>query len=194
VRAGEIDNDATLPLLARVAVSHVEAGAHLVAPSDMMDGRVGFIRSALDVAGFVQTPIMSYAAKYASAFYGPFREAAASAPAFGDRRSHQMYPANRREALREVRLDVEEGADIVMIKPALAYLDVIREVRDVVDVPVAAYSVSGEHAMLEAAALRGWLDLDAALLEMLTSIRRAGADLILTYAAPKAAHLLSHAR
>ncbi len=181
VDAGEVQNDATLPLLAQMAVSHARAGAHVIAPSDMMDGRVGAIRTALDAAGFTATPILSYAAKYASAYYGPFREAADSAPQFGDRRGYQMDPANLREALREVRLDLEEGADMVMVKPALAYLDVIRAVRESVDVPVAAYNVSGEYAMVKAAAARGWIDEERVATETLVSIRRAGADVILTY-------------
>jgi len=181
VEAGTVQNDETLPLLARMALSHARAGAHVVAPSDMMDGRVGAIRSALDAGGFADTPILSYAAKYASAFYGPFREAADSAPQFGDRRGYQMDPANVREALREVRLDVEEGADMVMVKPALPYLDVIRAVREQFDRPVAAYNVSGEYAMVKAAAARGWVDEDRMMREILTSIRRAGADVILTY-------------
>jgi porphobilinogen synthase len=178
---GEVRNDPTLELLARMAVSHARAGAHLVAPSDMMDGRVGAIRNGLDAAGFPETPILSYAAKYASAFYGPFREAADSAPQFGDRRGYQMDPANVREALREVRLDVEEGADMVMVKPALAYLDVIRAVKEAFDRPVAAYNVSGEYAMVKAAAARGWVDEERIVKETLTAIRRAGADVILTY-------------
>ena len=177
----EIDNDATLELLAGQALSHVRAGADLVAPSDMMDGRVARIREALDSEGFSRIPIMSYAAKYASAFYGPFREAVQSAPAFGDRRSHQMDPANVREALREVVLDVEEGADIIMVKPAMAFMDVISRVRAAVDLPVAAYNVSGEYAMVKAAAEKGWIDEKAVVLELLTGIKRAGADLILTY-------------
>jgi porphobilinogen synthase len=177
----EVRNDPTLELLARMAVSHARAGAHVVAPSDMMDGRVSALRGGLDASGFTDTPILSYAAKYASAFYGPFREAADSAPQFGDRRSYQMDPANVREALKEVRLDVDEGADIVMVKPALPYLDVIRAVRDAVDRPVAAYNVSGEYAMVKAAAARGWVDEKAIVLETLTGIRRAGADVILTY-------------
>jgi porphobilinogen synthase len=181
VEDGEVQNDATLALLAKMAVSHARAGAHLVAPSDMMDGRVGAIRKALDEAGYASLPILSYAAKYASAFYGPFREAADSAPQFGDRRGYQMDPANVREALREVRLDVEEGADIVMVKPALPYLDVIRAVAEKSDRPVAAYNVSGEYAMVKAAAARGWVDEDRLMREILTSIRRAGADVILTY-------------
>jgi len=181
VADGEVKNDPTLDLLAGMAVSHARAGAHVVAPSDMMDGRVGAIRKALDGAGFADTAILSYAAKYASAYYGPFREAADSAPQFGDRRGYQMDPANVREALREVRLDVEEGADIVMVKPALAYLDVIRAVRDAFDRPVAAYNVSGEYAMVKAAAARGWIDEERVVKETLVSIRRAGADVILTY-------------
>src|SRR5262249_49282611 len=181
VEGGEVKNDPTLALLARMAVSHARAGAHVVAPSDMMDGRVAAIRRALDADGFADTPILSYAAKYASAFYGPFREAADSAPQFGDRRGYQMDPANVREALREVRLDVEEGADMVMVKPALAYLDVIRAVRETFDRPVAAYNVSGEYAMVKAAAARGWIDEERIVKETLTAIRRAGADVILTY-------------
>jgi porphobilinogen synthase len=181
VEEAEVKNDPTLDLLARMAVSHARAGAHLVAPSDMMDGRVGAIRKGLDAAGFTDLPILSYAAKYASAFYGPFREAAGSAPQFGDRRGYQMDPANVREALREVRLDVEEGADMVMVKPALPYLDVIRAVRERFDRPVAAYNVSGEYAMVKAAAQRGWVDEERIVKETLVSIRRAGADVILTY-------------
>jgi len=181
VEGGEVKNDPTLELLARMAVSHAKAGAHVVAPSDMMDGRVGAIRRALDQSGFADIAILSYAAKYASAFYGPFREAADSAPQFGDRRGYQMDPANVREALKEVRLDVEEGADVVMVKPALPYLDVIRAVRERFDRPVAAYNVSGEYAMVKAAAARGWVDEERLTKEILTSIRRAGADVILTY-------------
>jgi porphobilinogen synthase len=181
VEQGEVQNDPTLELLSRMAVSHAKAGAHVVAPSDMMDGRVGAIRDALDAAGFAGLPILSYAAKYASAFYGPFREAADSAPQFGDRRGYQMDPGNVREALREVRLDVEEGADILMVKPALPYLDVIRAVKESVDRPVAAYNVSGEYAMVKAAAAKGWVDEERMMREILTSIRRAGADVILTY-------------
>jgi porphobilinogen synthase len=181
VADGEVQNDPTLELLARMALSHARAGAQLVAPSDMMDGRVGAIRRALDSEGRADVAILSYAAKYASAFYGPFREAADSAPQFGDRRGYQMDPANLREALREVRLDVEEGADIVMVKPALPYLDVIRAVRERVDRPLAAYNVSGEYAMVKAAAQRGWVDERRIVLETLTAIRRAGADIILTY-------------
>jgi porphobilinogen synthase len=181
VEQGEVQNDPTLELLSKMAVSHAKAGAHVVAPSDMMDGRVGAIRDALDAAGFAGLPILSYAAKYASAFYGPFREAADSAPQFGDRRGYQMDPGNVREALREVRLDVEEGADILMVKPALPYLDVIRAVKESVDRPVAAYNVSGEYAMVKAAAAKGWVDEERMMREILTSIRRAGADVILTY-------------
>jgi porphobilinogen synthase len=181
VENNEVQNDPTLALLARMAISHAKAGAHIVAPSDMMDGRVGAIREGLDEAGYESLPILSYAAKYASAFYGPFREAADSAPQFGDRRGYQMDPANVREALREVSLDVEEGADIVMVKPALPYLDVIRAVAETSDRPVAAYNVSGEYAMVKAAAARGWVDEDRMMREILTSIRRAGADVILTY-------------
>jgi len=181
VEDGEVQNDATLELLARMAVSHARAGAHVLAPSDMMDGRVAAIRRALDGEGFSERAILSYAAKYASAYYGPFREAAGSAPQFGDRRGYQMDPANAREALREVRLDVEEGADAVMVKPALAYLDVIRAVRERFDRPVAAYNVSGEYAMVKAAAERGWVDEERIVKETLTAIRRAGADIILTY-------------
>jgi porphobilinogen synthase len=190
VEQGGVVNDATLPLLARAAVSHARAGTDLVAPSDMMDGRVGAIREALDEAGLGETAILSYAAKYASAFYGPFREAAGSTPQFGDRRAYQMDPANAEEALREIALDIEEGADIVMVKPALAYLDVIRRAKDAFPVPIAAYNVSGEYAMIEAAAARGWIDRERAILETLTSIRRAGASIILTYHAREAARLL----
>ncbi len=185
--AGEVDNDATLALLAREAVSHAEAGADIIAPSDMMDGRVAMIRIALDAAGFEQVPIMSYAAKYASAFYGPFREAAESTPAFGDRRSYQMDPANAREALREVRLDVAEGADILMVKPAGAYLDIIAAVKQDTGLPLAAYQVSGEYSMIKAAAERGWIDGERAMLESLVAIVRAGADLVITYFAIDAA-------
>ncbi len=186
-----IDNDATLEVLARMALSHAEAGADMVAPSDMMDGRVGAIRSALDGAGFSHLPIMAYSAKHASAFYGPFREAAESPPAFGDRRTYQMDPANANEALREVALDIEEGADIVMVKPALAYLDIIWRVKERFGVPVAAYNVSGEFAMVKAASARGWLEEQPIVLEILTSIKRAGADLILTYFAPDVARWLA---
>ncbi|MDR7523099.1 MAG: porphobilinogen synthase [Armatimonadota bacterium] len=190
VVGGEVDNDATLELLARTAVSHAAAGADFVAPSAMMDGQVGAIREALDAAGWTEVAVMAYAAKHASAFYGPFREAAASAPQFGDRRSYQMDPANLREALREIALDVEEGADVVMVKPALAYLDVIRAAREATMLPLAAYWVSGEYAMLKAAAAQGWLDERRATLEVLTAIRRAGADIIITYAASDAARWL----
>jgi porphobilinogen synthase len=187
----DVDNDATLEWLAAGAVSHARAGADVVAPSDMMDGRVAAIREALDGAGFENTPILSYAAKYASVFYGPFREAAESAPQFGDRRSYQMDPANGREALREIELDLEEGADMIMVKPAMPYLDIIRQARDRFSAPLGAYQVSGEFSMIVAAAQNGWLDLDRAILESLTSIRRAGADFILTYFAPRAAQLLA---
>lgn len=180
VESGEVLNDPTLELLSRAAVSHARAGADMVAPSDMMDGRVGAIRSALDAEGFEGTPIMSYAAKYASAFYGPFRDAADSAPSFGDRRGYQMDPANGDEAIREIRADLEEGADIVMVKPALAYLDIIRRAREAFDVPLAAYHVSGEYAAIMAAIERGWLDAGA-MFEALTSIHRAGADVIISY-------------
>ena len=190
VKAQDVDNDATLNILAKEAVSHARAGADIVAPSDMMDGRVGVIRQALDAEGFPHVPILAYAAKFASGFYGPFREAAESTPQFGDRRSYQMDPANGNEALREVALDIEEGADMVMVKPALPYLDIIRRVRERFDVPVAAYHVSGEYAMLKAAALNGWLDEERVMLEALTGIKRAGADLILTYYAKDAARLL----
>ena len=186
----EVANDPTVEQLARAALSHAAAGADIVAPSDMMDGRVGRIRESLDGAGFSHVAIMSYAAKYCSAFYGPFREAADSTPAFGDRRSHQMDPANQVEALREVELDLEEGADIIMIKPALPYLDVIARVKDEFGVPTAAYHVSGEYAMLKAAARNGWIDEPRAMMETLTCIRRAGADIIITYYAREAARLL----
>jgi len=181
VEGEEVRNDPTLDLLGRMAVVHARAGAHVIAPSDMMDGRVGAIRNALDGAGFADVTLLSYAAKYASGFYGPFREAADSTPQFGDRRAYQMDPANAREALKEVALDLEEGADMVMVKPALSYLDVIRQVRDRFDVPVAAYNVSGEYAMVKAAAERGWIDEARVATEILTSIHRAGADVILTY-------------
>jgi porphobilinogen synthase len=187
---GDVDNDATLEILAKSAVSHAKAGADIVAPSDMMDGRVGAIRKGLDRAGYEGVPILSYAAKYASAFYGPFRDAADSAPSFGDRRSYQMDPPNAREALREVSLDVLEGADMVMVKPALAYLDIVRRVREAFDLPVAAYHVSGEYSMVKAAAKLGWLDGDRAMMEVLVAIRRAGADLVITYAAKDAAKAL----
>ncbi|MBV8705761.1 MAG: porphobilinogen synthase [Acidobacteriaceae bacterium] len=191
VKNGDVDNDETLHWLAKTAVSHAEAGADVVAPSDMMDGRVDAIRNALDRAGFVNTPILSYAAKYASVFYGPFREAAESAPQFGDRRSYQMDPSNAREALREITLDLEEGADMIMIKPAMPYLDIIREARMQFDVPIGAYQVSGEFSMIMAAGEKGWLDLDRTVIESLTSIRRAGADFTLTYFAKRAAKLLA---
>jgi porphobilinogen synthase len=187
---GVVDNDATLELLARTAVSQAEAGADAVAPSDMMDGRVGALRAALDDHGLAETPIIAYSAKFASAFYGPFREAADSAPQTGDRRGYQMDPANAREALREVALDAAEGADVVMVKPALPYLDVIRRVRDSTDLPVAAYNVSGEYAMVKAAAAQGLLDERAAVLEALTGIRRAGADIVITYHAKDVARWL----
>jgi porphobilinogen synthase len=188
---GQVDNDASVELLARTAVSQARAGADVIAPSDMMDGRVGAIRAELDGEGFSDLPIVAYSAKFASAFYGPFREAAESTPAFGDRRGYQMDPANAREAVREAKLDVEEGADAVMVKPALPYLDVIRRVRDATDLPVAAYNVSGEYAMLKAAAAAGYLDERAAVLEALTGIRRAGADIIFTYHAMEAAQWLA---
>jgi len=187
---GDVDNDATLDLLAREALSHAEAGADMVAPSDMMDGRVAAIREALDDNGFDSIPIMSYAAKYSSAFYGPFREAAESTPQFGDRRSYQMDPGNSNEALREVVLDIEEGADIVMVKPALPYLDIIRRIKDEFSYPVAAYNVSGEFSMIKAAEKMGWMDGERAMMESLLSIKRAGADMILTYFAKEAAKVL----
>ncbi len=182
-----VDNDSTLELLAKTALSHVQAGADMVAPSDMMDGRILAMREMLDSAGYVETPIMSYAVKYASAFYGPFREAAGSAPAFGDRKSYQMDPHNRREGLKEAMLDIEEGADIIMVKPALSYLDIIREVKDATDLPIAAYSVSGEYAMVKAAAKLGYMDEERTICEMAISTYRAGADLYLTYFAEKIA-------
>jgi porphobilinogen synthase len=187
----EVDNDATLEILARVAVSHARAGADIVAPSDMMDGRVAEIRAALDEENFVNVPIMSYSVKYYSAFYGPFREAADSAPRFGDRASYQMDPANSREAIREATLDVEEGADILMVKPALAYLDIIARLRDEFDLPLAAYQVSGEYAMIKAAAANGWLDEERVMAETLIGIKRAGADIIITYFAKEMAQLLA---
>ncbi|MBI3184260.1 MAG: porphobilinogen synthase [Myxococcales bacterium] len=190
IRGQEVSNDETLPLLARMAVTCAEAGADMVAPSDMMDGRVAAVRKALDEAKLEQVPILSYAAKYASGFYGPFREAAQSAPQFGDRRGYQMDPANAREALKEIALDLEEGADLVMVKPALAYLDVISKAKERWDVPIAAYNVSGEFAMVKAAAAAGWIDYTRVMMEILTSIKRAGADLILTYHALDAAKLL----
>ncbi|MBW1733962.1 MAG: porphobilinogen synthase [Deltaproteobacteria bacterium] len=187
IRNGTVDNDATLELLARQAVSHVGAGADLVAPSDMMDGRVAAIREALDQEGFQDTGILSYAVKYASAFYGPFRDAADSAPQFGDRTAYQMDPANALEALKEAELDMEEGADMIMVKPAMPYLDIISRVREITLIPLAAYNVSGEYAMVRAAAERGWIDGERVMMEMLTCIKRAGADLILTYFAKEAA-------
>lgn len=190
VRHGEVENDASLKLLARVAVSHAHAGADIVAPSDMMDGRVAAIRQALDEEGFSGTPILSYAAKYASSFYGPFREAAGSAPKFGDRRGYQMDPPNAREALREIALDIEEGADIVMVKPALPYLDIITRAREEFNVPIAAYQVSGEYAMIEAARRAGWLDRDRIILETAIAIKRAGASILVTYYALDLARLI----
>ncbi|MCH7697693.1 MAG: porphobilinogen synthase [Chloroflexi bacterium] len=187
---GEVDNDSTLDLLSRTAVSHARAGADVVAPSDMMDGRVAAIRAALDGEGFETTPIMAYSAKYASAFYGPFRDAVDSAPQFGDRRSYQMDPPNAREALREIEADIAEGADVVMVKPALAYLDILSRARQRFDLPLAAYNVSGEYAMVHAAAQNGWLDGPRVVLELLTSIKRAGADIIITYHAKEAARWL----
>ena len=190
IRNGDVHNDESLGLLSRMALSHVEAGADIVAPSDMMDGRVGTIRSALDEHGYSNTPIMAYSAKFASGFYGPFREAAESTPQFGDRRSYQMDPANSREALREVDLDIAEGADIIMVKPAMPYLDIIRQTRDRYDLPIAAYNVSGEYSMIKAAAQNGWIDERRVVLEVLTGIRRAGADMIITYFAPDVAQWL----
>jgi porphobilinogen synthase len=194
VRDGIVDDDATVPVLARVAASQAAAGADVVVPSDMMDGRVAAMRESLDAQGLGRTAILSHAVKYASAYYGPFREAASSAPAFGDRRTHQMDPGNVREAVRSARRDVAEGADAVLVKPALAYLDVVRAVRESVDVPVAAYAVSGEYAMIEAAGRAGWIDRDAVLLETLLGMRRAGASLVLTYHAIDAARLLTELR
>jgi porphobilinogen synthase len=190
IKDGDVDNDPTLELLEKTALSHVRAGADMVAPSDMMDGRVGAIRTGLDAAGFVDIPIMSYAAKYASAFYGPFREAAGSTPEFGDRRSYQMDPPNAREALREIELDLAEGADIVMVKPAMAYLDIIARAREAFQAPIAAYQVSGEYAMIEAAAGNGWLDRDRTILESATAIKRAGADILITYYALQLAEMV----
>jgi len=190
IKQGDVDNDATLELLAKEALSHTKAGADMVAPSDMMDGRVGAIRKILDENNFSHIPILSYAAKYASAFYGPFREAAESIPQFGDRRSYQMNPANSDEAIREVRFDIEEGADIIMVKPALPYLDIIRRVKQEFNYPVAAYNVSGEFSMIKAASKLGWMDGERAMMESLISIKRAGADLILTYFAKEAAKIL----
>jgi porphobilinogen synthase len=191
VRGEDIENDATVAQLVRAALSHAEAGAHIVAPSDMMDGRVGAIRAALDAAGYDQVAIMSYAAKYCSGFYGPFREAADSAPQFGDRRTHQMDPANVEEALREVELDIAEGADIVMVKPAMPYLDVVWRVKERFGYPTAAYQVSGEYSMIKAAAQNGWIDEERAMMESLLAIRRAGADMIITYFARDAARILA---
>lgn len=190
IHDGDVDNDQTLDLLAQMALSHASAGADIVAPSDMMDGRVGAIREALDESGFELVPIMSYAAKYASAFYGPFRDAAESPPKFGDRRSYQMDPANSDEAIRETAMDVEEGADLIMVKPALPYLDVIWRVRNTFDLPLVAYNVSGEFAMIKAAAQNGWIDGDLCMMEALTSIKRAGADLIISYHALEAVRIL----
>ncbi len=190
IENNSVDNDKTLQLLAKQAVSFAKAGCDIIAPSDMMDGRIGFIREKLDNNDFTNTIIMSYAAKYSSAFYGPFREAADSAPQFGDRRSYQMDPANRQEALREVKLDIEEGADIIMVKPALAYLDVIKSVKDEFNFPTAAYNVSGEYSMIKAAGIKGWIDEEKVMMEVLNSIKRAGADMIITYFAKDAARLL----
>jgi len=190
IEKGEVDNDMTLEVLAEQAVSHAKAGADMVAPSAMMDGQIGALREGLDEAGFDAVPIMAYSAKYASCFYGPFREAAESAPSFGDRRAYQMDPANSDEAMREITLDVQEGADIIMVKPALTYLDVIRRAKEEFDLPLAAYNVSGEFAMVKAAAQMGWLDGERAMMESLTAIRRAGADMIITYFAPEAALIL----
>ncbi len=192
IKNGDVDNDSTLQLLGAEALSHARAGADMVAPSDMMDGRVAAIRELLDANGFSHVPIMSYAVKYASAFYGPFRDAAQSAPRFGDRRSYQMDPANRREAWREAALDAQECADFLMVKPAMAYLDIIRDLRERFDLPLAAYNVSGEYAMLKAAAEKGWVDHDRVMLELLTGIKRAGADVIITYHAKEAARLLKN--
>ncbi len=190
IKNGDVDNDATLELLAKEALSHAQAGADMVAPSDMMDGRVAAIRDTLDENGFEHIPLMSYAAKYASGYYGPFREAAESTPQFGDRRSYQMDPANRREALREARMDVEEGADIIMVKPGLPYLDIVRDLRNEFDLPVAVYNVSGEYSMVKAAARNGWIDEERVIMETMISFKRAGADLILTYHAPEVARML----
>ena len=190
LKDGDVDNDATLEMLAETAVSQAKAGADIVAPSAMMDGQIEAIRDGLDEAGLDNTPIMAYSAKYASCFYGPFREAAESAPQFGDRKGYQMDPANSDEAMREIGLDIEEGADIIMVKPALPYLDIIRRAREEFDHPIAAYNVSGEFAMIKAAAQMGWLDGERAMMESLTAIKRAGADIILTYFAPDVARLL----
>jgi len=191
IKGGDVDNDSTLEVLREMALSHVRAGCDMVAPSDMMDGRVGAIRSVLDEGGYSHIPIMSYAAKYASAYYGPFREAAGSTPGFGDRKSYQMDPSNSDEALREVLLDIEEGADIVMVKPALPYLDIIRRVKEETGYPVAAYNVSGEYSMIKAAAEKGWIDGEKVMMETLLSIKRAGAGMILTYFAEEAAKILN---
>lgn len=190
IENGDVQNDATLDLLVKEALSHARAGADMIAPSDMMDGRIGAIRGALDKNGFADTPVMAYSAKYSSAFYGPFREAAESAPQFGDRRSYQMDPPNSDEAMREIALDIQEGADIVMVKPALAYLDIIRRAKDEFNMPIAAYNVSGEYSMIKAAAANGWLDGERVMLEVLTSIKRAGAGVIITYFAKEAAKIL----
>jgi len=190
IKHNDVQNDPTLKLLADASVSHVRAGADMVAPSDMMDGRVAAIRRALDAEGFTNTPIMAYSAKYASGFYGPFREAAGSTPKFGDRRSYQMDPPNAREALREIALDIEEGADIVMVKPAMAYLDIIARARETFDIPLAAYQVSGEYAMIEAAARAGWIERERIILETITGIKRAGADILITYYALELANTL----
>jgi porphobilinogen synthase len=194
IRGGEVDNDETIEYLAKMALSHAEAGADMVAPSDMMDGRVGVIRDALDENGFESLPIMAYSAKYASSFYGPFRDAAESPPQFGDRKGYQMDSRNVREAMREIALDIEEGADIVMIKPALSYLDVIRAAREEFDHPIAAYNVSGEYSMVKAAGRLGWVDEAEVMMEILTSIKRAGADIIITYHALEAARILNRPR
>ena len=194
IEKGEVDNDASLEVIAETAVSHAKSGADMVAPSAMMDGQVGAIREALDEAGFENLPIMAYSAKYASCFYGPFREAAESAPQFGDRKAYQMDPANGDEAIREISLDVEEGADIIMVKPALPYLDIIRRAREEFDLPIAAYNVSGEFSMIKAAAKLGWMDGEKAMMEALTSIKRAGADIIITYFATEAAKILRNGK
>jgi len=192
IKDGDVDNDATLELLAKEALSHAQAGADIVAPSDMMDGRIATIRDILDENGFEQIPVMSYAVKYASAYYGPFRDAAESTPQFGDRRSYQMDPANRREALREANQDVAEAADFLMVKPALSYLDILRDLKDNFDLPLVAYNVSGEYSMIKAAAEKGWIDGDRVMLETLLSMKRAGADLIITYHAKEAAKLINN--
>jgi len=194
IEKGEVDNDASLEVIAETALSHAKSGADMVAPSAMMDGQVGAIREALDEAGFENLPIMAYSAKYASCFYGPFREAAESAPQFGDRKAYQMDPANGDEAIREISLDVEEGADIIMVKPALPYLDIIRRAREEFDLPIAAYNVSGEFSMIKAAAKLGWMDGEKAMMESLTSIKRAGADIIITYFATEAAKILRNGK